>query len=142
MKPEAVWHGTIAFALIGAGLAIIAGTFYLLYGAPFGKNPSTATSTLKGAAATFTLPFVTGGLRFSCDEGKAIEAVFARNSVQLTLSDGRSLILPQAISASGASYANTDGSFVFWNKGLPARAGDTAFIQENGVLTYKGCVST
>jgi len=40
----------------------------------------------------------------------------------------------QAISASGARYANTDESIVFWNKG------DTAFIQEGDVTTYENCV--
>ena len=46
------------------------------------------------------------------------------DSVELKLSDGRSLKIPQAMSGSGARYANTDESFVFWNKG------DTAFITE------------
>jgi membrane-bound inhibitor of C-type lysozyme len=76
---------------------------------------------------------------FSCDGGKKIEAVFtsgSKPSVQLSLSDGRRLVLPQAESASGARYTNRDESFVFWNKGR------TAFIDEGGHRTYTGCVQS
>jgi membrane-bound inhibitor of C-type lysozyme len=76
---------------------------------------------------------------FSCDGGKSIQSVFitgAQPSVELTLSDGRKLALPQALSASGARYANHDESFVFWNKGR------TAFVEEAGQQTYSGCVQT
>lgn len=76
---------------------------------------------------------------FSCEQGKTIGAVFYNAKVDLTLSDGRKLSLPQAISASGARYANTDESFVFWNKG------NTAFISEGKTepqqQTYTNCVS-
>ena len=59
-----------------------------------------------------------------------------RGSVVLTLSDGRTLTLPQAISASGARYANQSESFVFWNKG------DTAFITEGtSTTTYADCAT-
>jgi len=73
---------------------------------------------------------------FACENDRRVQAVFtggARPSVQLTLSDGRRLLLPQAPSASGARYANGDESFVFWNKGR------TAFIEEGGQRTYAGC---
>jgi membrane-bound inhibitor of C-type lysozyme len=76
---------------------------------------------------------------FACDGGKKFEAVFntgAQPNVQLSLSDGRHLVLPQAASASGARYANRDESFVFWNKGR------TAFIEELGQRTYVGCVQS
>lgn len=76
---------------------------------------------------------------FSCDGGKKIEAVFttgSQPSVQLSLSDGRQIELPQAMSASGARYANHDESFVFWNKGR------TAFIEEAGQRTYTGCTQS
>jgi membrane-bound inhibitor of C-type lysozyme len=76
---------------------------------------------------------------FSCEQGKTIGAVFYKAKVDLTLSDGRKLSLPQAISASGARYANADESFVFWNKG------NTAFITEGRVepqpQTYTNCVT-
>ncbi len=76
---------------------------------------------------------------FSCAQGKTIGAVFYKTKVDLTLSDGRKFSLPQAISASGARYANANESFVFWNKG------NTAFISEGETepqpQTYTDCVS-
>ena len=74
---------------------------------------------------------------FNCKDGKSIDATFYADKVELKLSDGRSLSLPQAMSASGARYANMDESFVFWNKG------DTAFVTEGagGKETYSGCVT-
>lgn len=71
---------------------------------------------------------------FSCNQNKVIQATFFKRRVALVLSDGRKLDVPQAISASGARYANTDESFVFWNKG------DTAFVDEGGKRMYDGCV--
>lgn len=76
--------------------------------------------------------------RFACGDGKTIDATFvngARSSVKLVLSDGRSLSLPQARSGSGARYANSDESIVFWNKG------NTAFIDEKGRMTYENCMT-
>jgi len=75
---------------------------------------------------------------FTCDEGKTIAASFytgTHSRVSLVLSDGRTLVLPQAISASGARYA--DDSVVFWNKG------NTAFIEEgaDSHQTYVGCIT-
>lgn len=76
---------------------------------------------------------------FSCAQGKTIGTVFYNNKVELTLSDGRKFSLPQAISASGARYANADESFVFWNKG------NTAFVTEGKggtpITTYDNCVT-
>lgn len=70
---------------------------------------------------------------FVCDESKYINAIFFDNKVELSLSDGRNLILHQTISASGARYANENESIVFWNKGY------TAFIEENDVGSYNNC---
>ena len=89
-----------------------------------GAQPASAASTIRAS--------------FVCDAGKRLDAVFVnggRASVTLTLSDGRELSLPQALSASGARYANNSESFVFWNKG------NTAFIEENGKMTYTGCTT-
>jgi len=75
----------------------------------------------------------------ACDGGRKVRAVFATGpqpGVELTLSDGRKLALPQVISASGARYANGDESVVFWNKGR------TAFVEEAGQQTYSGCLQT
>ncbi len=61
-----------------------------------------------------------------CADSKTINAVYYADSVDLTLSDGRSFSLPQATSASGVRYANPDEAVVFWNKGT------TATITEGG----------
>ena len=74
---------------------------------------------------------------FKCKEGKSIDATFYTDKVDLKLSDGRTMDLPQVISGSGARYANKDESFVFWNKG------DTAFVTEgkDEAMTFKDCVT-
>ncbi|HET8581199.1 MAG TPA: MliC family protein [Candidatus Paceibacterota bacterium] len=74
---------------------------------------------------------------FACAAGKSITATFYPSDdshVDLVLSDGRSLSVPHAMSASGARYATADESFVFWNEG------NTAFITEGGSQTFEGCV--
>jgi len=74
---------------------------------------------------------------FNCADNKTIGTQFhngAGSYVELKLSDGRQIKLPQAMSASGARYANADESFVFWNKG------DTAFITESGSTTFTDCL--
>jgi membrane-bound inhibitor of C-type lysozyme len=79
-------------------------------------------------------PGVINDVIFACDGGEAIHAAFLDdNTATLDLSDGRSMTLPQVISASGARYANADESFVFWNKGA------TAFVTESGSETYSNC---
>lgn len=72
---------------------------------------------------------------FDCPDGKSITTTFhlSDDTVDIRLSDGRELTLPRAISASGARYA--DESIVFWNKG------DSAFIEENGIITYQDCMT-
>jgi putative hemolysin/membrane-bound inhibitor of C-type lysozyme len=92
-----------------------------------------APATAQWAALAKTIRAV-----FACDAGKTVNAVFTsgtQSSVKLTLSDGRELSVPQAASGSGARYANSNESFVFWNKG------NTAFIEENGKTTYSGCTT-
>jgi len=74
---------------------------------------------------------------FVCADDNSIVAKFYADEVALTLSDGRDLALPQAMSGSGARYANADESIVFWNKG------NTAFLTEGAddTMTYKDCVA-
>lgn len=72
---------------------------------------------------------------FSCADSKMIFADFSDRQVTLTLSDKRAYALPQTISASGARYADEEETVVFWNKG------NTAFIQEDGVETFRDCVA-
>lgn len=74
---------------------------------------------------------------FTCPDQRTIITTFhlSDDTVDIKLSDGREITLPRAISASGARYANADESIVFWNKG------DTAFIEENGTITYQDCIT-
>jgi membrane-bound inhibitor of C-type lysozyme len=89
---------------------------------------------------------------YTCTDGKTIKADFydspssavpvpgqppiPTGSVELVLSDGRQVTLPQAISGSGIRYANSDESLIFWNEG------NGAFILENNQQTYTGCIRT
>lgn len=94
----------------------------------------TKTSAAKPAPA----PPNTIVARFVCSDGKSIEARFVhrpRSRVELVLSDGRRLTLPQARSGSGARYANSDESVVFWN------VGSTATLSEKRKTTYAGCAT-
>ena len=74
-------------------------------------------------------------VNYACKGDKTIKAAFYSEKVDLTLSDGRSLSLPQTMSASGIRYASADESIVFWSKG------NTAFITEGADAdpTYEGC---
>ena len=45
---------------------------------------------------------------FDCKDDKSIAAAFYTDKVDLTLSDGRSMSLPQTMSGSGIRYANAD----------------------------------
>ena len=78
-------------------------------------------------------PSVISDVTFSCADNKKIRALFYAKHVELSLSDGRNLALPQVISGSGARYANTDESIVFWNKGT------TAFLTEGTATTFNNC---
>jgi membrane-bound inhibitor of C-type lysozyme len=55
-------------------------------------------------------------------------------SVDITLSDGRSMHLAQTISGSGVRYANTDESFIFWTKGS-----GVIVLEDNEEKNYTDC---
>ena len=78
---------------------------------------------------------------FTCADDKTIEVTFFNEgdfpSADLVLKDGSTattITLYQVESGSGAKYANTDESMVFWN------TGNEAFVEENGEETYSNCV--
>ena len=72
---------------------------------------------------------------FSCDAGKSIHAVFYKQGVHISPANEEDNFLLQTISASGARYANSDESLVFWNKG------NESFILRNNQMdpNYKNC---
>jgi membrane-bound inhibitor of C-type lysozyme len=98
---------------------------YLYYKKPISGNIPAVNQASDG---------VINSVVFNCIENKNIRAIFFKDRVELSLSDGRNMLLYQAVSASGARYANPDESFVFWNKG------DTAFVDEGKTTTFKDCV--
>ncbi len=88
---------------------------------------------LSNTNATTTPTIVQSNVPYFCREGKSLTVTYTENQVALSLSDGRSIKLPQAISASGTRYA--EGDIEFWNKGLDA------FIVEKGKNTYDNCTT-
>lgn len=95
-------------------------------------------------------PTVLNTVDYSCASGKSITAEYMQTSgatttpaagqpptptgsVKVTLSDGRTMTLPQTISADGARYGSD--AFVFWSKG------NGAFVTENNTQTYTDCVA-
>lgn len=75
-------------------------------------------------------------VNFTCDGGTTITAVFERDIVGVTLSDGRQLVLRQAESGSGIRYLSNDTSVEFRGKG------NEGTLIEGGVTTYAGCVAS
>lgn len=73
---------------------------------------------------------------FKCAGGKTITAVFERDIVALTLSDGRQMTLRQATSGSGIRYLSNDTKIEFRGKG------NEGSLIENGATTYSGCIAS
>ncbi|MEK7098516.1 MAG: MliC family protein [Patescibacteria group bacterium] len=73
---------------------------------------------------------------FKCDGGKTITAVFERDIVGLTLSDGRQVTLREARSGSGIRYLSNDQKIEFSGKG------NEGALVENGTMTYVNCLAS
>ncbi len=99
--------------------AIAAGTFV------------SAVSSARAADAIATV-------KYSCAGGKTIVATYYSDKVDVVLSDGRVMHLPQTMSGSGIRYADADETVVFWSKGK------TAFVTEGkgAKQTYADCAET
>ena len=108
----------VALIILFVALMVLAALYFMM----------PKTSPISAQQPTDTITAV-----FTCEGNKSITAAFTQNSVHLQLSDGRTMSLPQAISADGGRYANSDESFVFWNKG------NGALITENGTTTFSNC---
>ncbi|MDD4358313.1 MAG: MliC family protein [Candidatus Pacebacteria bacterium] len=123
---KVTWYSKILAIVIYVGIFFLA--FYL--GAKWGEaNAILSLNPIENQKSN-----VITNANFICDNDKSINALFFGQKVELSLSDGRNMMLIQTISASGARYANNDESFIFWNKG------DTAFIQEGDETTYDNCL--
>lgn len=73
---------------------------------------------------------------YSCKDEKALIATYKAQSVEVALSDGRMLKLPQTLSGSGVRYANDEESIIFWTKG------NGAFLVEGEVTTFEDCIES
>ncbi len=90
------------------------------------KKPNTEQQT------PISITGIENSVHYSCSNGNTMDAVFGEDAVSLALSDGRSVVLPQTVSASGVRYEQ--GSIIFVGKG------DNAFLQEGDKVTYENCV--
>lgn len=106
-----------------------------------GRRFLVRTASLAALAAGLAAPAFAedpiSTVTFTCKDGKSIEAAFYSEKVDLKLSDGRTMTLPQTMSGSGIRYANADETLVFWSKG------NTAFITEgkDATPTFTDCVT-
>ena len=126
---QVTWYSQLAAIILFVGIFYLG--FYL--GQKFGYVQGQYSQMSPAVLTIPNAPIATA--TYICSGGKTIMAAYYTNDVQLILSDKRALILPHVISGSGARYANTDESVVFWNKG------NTAFIDETAGRTYDGCTS-
>jgi membrane-bound inhibitor of C-type lysozyme len=136
-------------------LTVILFVLVFLTGFNLGKYSLLTSSNTKTAQVAKNLNVVKpiSTANYTCDGNKTIIAEYYEGiinepasspdqppipdgSVALQLGDGRSMTIPQSISADGTRYANKDESFVFWSKG------NTAFITESDPNhpTYNNCV--
>lgn len=85
-----------------------------------------------------SLPVSTGEenlVEFRCDASKSITAVFARNIVGLTLSDGRQMELRQYMVGSDIRFVNADETVEFRGQG------EGGALIEGGQTTFANCVA-
>jgi membrane-bound inhibitor of C-type lysozyme len=133
-------------------LAVILFVAVFCVGFNLGKKSDEINSIITPAQPLTTTKLI-NTVSYSCDGSKTILAKYYESdakpfsspdqppiptgSVALALSDGRSMTLPQTISADGGRYANSDESFIFWSKGTGA------FVMEgkSSDVTYKNCVT-
>ena len=93
--------------------------------------PVVVTSTPVTSTTTDFNPGVVP-IVYYCEEG-IMRAVFGKDSLDLSLSDGRHFNLPQAISGSGIRYELASTTFI--------GEGANAFLTEKNITTYNNCVA-
>lgn len=130
-----MWHAAIAMLLIATFFSFVGFVAYELYGPgihfdipdyllPAGWATTTEEMSASGPLAQYR------GTLFKCEGDKALKAEFLDGKVNLALSDGRRVRLPEI---SRGFYGNADGSFVFRSDGA------AAFVEEGGARTYADC---
>jgi membrane-bound inhibitor of C-type lysozyme len=100
-----------------------------------GSSIALAGTLLAFASTAAVAEDVIATVKYACADSKTIDATYYADKVEIVLSDGRDMTLPQTMSGSGIRYANADESFVFWSKG------NTAFATEGDAdePTYADC---
>ncbi len=134
-----------AFVITGIGAIILAGGWWYLarMNTMAAQNPEPAIAPAQKEADTKNLLEGQGAAigdenlaTFKCDGGKTITAVFERDIVGLTLSDGRQVTLREARSGSGIRYLSNDQKIEFSGKG------NEGALVENGTMTYVNCLAS
>jgi len=74
-------------------------------------------------------------VQFQCDGGMGFTAVFTRDILALTLSDGRQMELREVETAQSIRYHNLNGSVEFH------AVGEGGYLTEDGETTYANCVA-
>lgn len=123
-------HTAIAWTVLIA--IIVIGAIYVLATMSWrtASAPGNTTATSTGSAVTFY-----------CQGGKTMQANFASSSVVLSLSDGRTAMLPQQRMGSGIRYEATTTFGTTTEDVAFISQGDSAFLTENGTQTYQQCTA-
>lgn len=122
-------------------LLILAGGIYFFTASKSVAPGTTATSTTSTDTTTTTTTTTASGttVTYSCTVG-GIVATYGTDSVALTLSDGRSLTLPQVRSGSGIRYESTSTPSGATTDIVFSSEGSNAFLTEGSKTTYDNCV--
>ena len=127
---KGVWAALVIIVLVVLAIALV----YAFSGGSQQSASQPQTATTQNIQAVF-----------SCDAGKSINAVFMNattstttgNSVQLSLSDGRQMTLPQVISADAARSMLTPTRVSF-----SGTSATKQLIWENGTTTFTDCLTS
>ncbi|MBU0750309.1 MliC family protein [Patescibacteria group bacterium] len=127
----------LILGIVSAAIVLLLGFFPIDRAiAPTGEAQGNAATQLVGETVTIS---------YSCADDRSFvarielkpEATYENpGHAELLGSDGSTLLLTQAIAASGARYTNEDESIVYWIKG------SGSFIQQNGETVYADCEGT
>jgi membrane-bound inhibitor of C-type lysozyme len=112
---------TILLVLVGIGI-IIAGSLFVFVTLPDHTEEPADVAVVHEETLT-------------CIDGTALRTQFLANGNVVVNLNNIPYELSRAVAASGERYANSDESFVFWNKG------GESVILVNGETAYQGCVS-
>ena len=142
------WFITIGYYLVSWVLMGLV----LAYWPWHAHTPMQAMKSQQMASSTHVMPIASA--LYTCDNGKTVSAAFfdggpavpvapgqppvPTGSAEVSLDGAASTTLHQTLSADGARYANSEESFVFWNKGNEA-----LIMRDNSMdLDYKNCTDT